>query len=261
MRVSLDFSNQVAVVTGGASGIGRACALLLAEQGAKVFAADFDPLEENREPFAELGIEPMQCDVRSEPELQRLIDSAAKAGPLKMLVNSAGIGMVKQIDEVSEADWDACLDTNLKAAFFSSKHAIRHMRQTGGGSIVNISSNAGLLPRAHDPVYSISKGALISLTKGLALCHARDRVRINAVCPGPVEQTRMMDADLDQAEDREAVIRQLINASPLAKAYDRMTSPREIAQCVLYLASDAAAMVTGTAVGIDGGKSLGVPPA
>lgn len=257
----MELSNQVAVVTGGSSGIGRACAVLLAEQGAKVFVADFAPMEENAQPFAELGIEQLQCDVRSEEELRRVINTAAEAGPLKILVNNAGIGMVKPIDDVSEEDWDDCLDTNLKAAFFGCKHAIRQMRKSGGGAIVNMSSNAGLLPRVSDPVYSISKGALIALTKSLALCHAPDRVRINAVCPGPVGETRMMEAGLDAAENREAAMQGFIDASPLAKAYGRMTDPREIAQSVLYLVSDAAIMVTGTAIGIDGGKSLGVPPA
>jgi NAD(P)-dependent dehydrogenase (short-subunit alcohol dehydrogenase family) len=260
MNFSVDLKNHVAVVTGGASGIGRACAVLLAEQGAKVFVADYDPLDANETQFADLGIEHRRCDVRSVDELQEVIDEAATVGPLKVLVNNAGIGMVKQIDDVSEDDWDACLDTNFKAAFFGCKFAIPHMRAAGGGAIVNVSSNAGLLPRAHDPVYSISKGALISLTKSLALCHAADRVRINAVCPGPVGQTRMMEADLESTGDREAMAQKFIDASPLAKAYNRLTDPREIAMSVLYLVSDAATMVTGTAVGIDGGKSLGVPP-
>jgi len=260
MNFSVDLKNHVAVVTGGASGIGRACAVLMAEQGAKVFVADYDPLDANESQFADLGIEHRRCDVRAVDELQQVIDEAATFGPLKILVNNAGIGMVKQIDDVNEADWDACLDTNFKAAFFGCKFAIPHMRAAGGGSIVNVSSNAGLLPRAHDPVYSISKGALISLTKSLALCHAADRVRINAVCPGPVGQTRMMEADLQSTGDREAMVQKFIDASPLAKAYNRLTDPREIAMSVLYLVSDAATMVTGTAVGIDGGKSLGVPP-
>ena len=102
--------------------------------------------------------------------------------------------------------------------------------------------------------------ALVALTKSLALCHGKDRIRINAVCPGPVGDTGMMNADLDKAEDREAAIREFIAASPVAAAQGRMISPEEVAQAVLYLVSDAAVMVTGTMIGIDGGKSLGVPP-
>jgi NAD(P)-dependent dehydrogenase (short-subunit alcohol dehydrogenase family) len=259
--------DRVAVVTGAASGIGRATALLLAKHGARVFAGDFDPLPENERLFAEARIVQTVCDVRREDHIESLIELAARdSGRLDILVNSAGVGLVKQIPDVTEAEWDACLDTNLKGAFLASKHAIRRMRaiQGGpagqGGSIVNIASNAGLLPRAHDPVYSISKAALVALTKSLALCHTSDRIRVNAVCPGPVEATRMMDADLDQAPDRQAAVRNLLAASPLARAHARMISPEEVAQAVLYLVSDASLMVTGTAIAIDGGKSLGVPP-
>lgn len=257
-----DLAGRVAVVTGGESGIGRATAVLLAEHGARVFVGDRDLRDENRTPYANLGIESRPCDVRKEADVQRLIDGAVEqAGRLDILVNNAGIGMVKPITAVSEADWDACLDTNLKGPFFGCKHAIRHMRRLGGGAIVNMASNAGLLPRAHDPVYSISKHALVALTKSLALCHAKDRIRINAVCPGPVGETGMMNDDLAQAPDPEAARRQFIAASPLAHAFGRMISPEEVAAAVLYLVSDAAVMVTGTALAIDGGKSLGVPPA
>lgn len=251
-----------AVVTGGASGIGRATALMLARNGAKVFVGDFDPLPENESLFAACGIHSAKCDIRREADVVALIDGAARsAGRIDILVNSAGVGLVKPITDVTEAEWDRCLDTNLKGAFLASKHAIRHMQTGGGGAIVNIASNAGLLPRAHDPVYSISKAALIALTKSLALCHARDRIRINAVCPGPVEATRMMEADLALAPDRAAAVRKLIAASPLVSAHARMITPDEVAESVLYLVSDAALMVTGTSIAIDGGKSLGVPPA
>lgn len=254
-------SGRVAVITGGASGIGRATAKLLAEHGIRVFVGDYRLRPENLEPFRSLGIQATECDVRNVADLQRLVDSAANAtGRLDILVNNAGIGMVKQITEVTETDWDNALDTNLKAAFFGSKSAIPHFLKVGGGCIVNIASNAGLLPRAHDPVYSISKLALVGLTKSLALCHAKDRIRINAVCPGPVGDTGMMNDDLDAALDRTFAEQQIISASPMAKALGRMTDPAEIAAAVLYLVSDAACMVTGTALAIDGGKSLGVPP-
>ncbi len=254
-------SGRVAVVTGGANGIGRATARLLARQQAKVYVGDLQPLAENEDAFRELGIVQKQCDVRVESDLQQLIDTVvAEAGRIDILVNNAGVGMVKPITEVSEADWNKCIDTNLKGPFFGSKHAIRHMRESGGGAIVNTASNAGLLPRAHDPVYSISKMALVALTKSLALCHARDNIRVNAVCPGPVGDTGMMNADLAIADDPEAEIQQFIAASPLAQALGRMISPEEVAEAILYLVSDAAMMVTGTTIGIDGGKSLGVPP-
>jgi NAD(P)-dependent dehydrogenase (short-subunit alcohol dehydrogenase family) len=254
-------SGRVAVVTGGASGIGKATAKLLARNGATVFVGDYRWRSENEASLRDLGVHASQCDVRQVADVQRLIDAAAhSAGRLDILVNNAGIGMVKQIGEVTESDWDNCLDTNLKVVFFGAKFAIPHLIAAGGGAIVNIASNAGLLPRAHDPVYSISKMALVALTKCLALCHAKDRIRINAVCPGPVGDTGMMIDDLDQARDRSAAEQGIIAASPLAQAFGRMSRPEEIAEAVLYLVSDAACMVTGTALAIDGGKSLGVPP-
>lgn len=259
---SSEFAGRVAVVTGGASGIGRATARLLARCGAKVVIGDYRLLAENEAEFSSLGIEQRQVDVRNECELRAFVEFAEQfTGRVDILVNNAGIGMVKQIVDVTEADWDACIDTNLKAALFGCKYAIASMLKDGrGGSIVNTASNAGILPRAHDPVYSISKQAIVGLTKSLALCHSKDRIRINAVCPGPVGDTGMMNADLDKAADREATIQQFIAASPLARAHGRMISPEEVAESIRYLVSDAACMVTGTMIAIDGGKSLGVPP-
>jgi 3-oxoacyl-[acyl-carrier protein] reductase len=258
---TLDLSGRVAIVTGGASGIGRATALLLARHGAHVFVGDYLLRAENDEPFAKAGIHQERCDVRQSDDVSRLIDAAISAdGGVDILINNAGIVMVRQIPETSEADWDACLDTNFKSAFLFARRVIPSMRARGGGVIVNVSSNAGLLPRAHDPVYSTSKGAIIAFTKSLALSHASDRIRVNAVCPGPVCETGIMDADLRKAANPTLSAQQMIDASPLAKALGRMITPHEVAQAVLYLVSDAAAMVTGTCIAIDGGKSLGVPP-
>jgi NAD(P)-dependent dehydrogenase (short-subunit alcohol dehydrogenase family) len=253
---------QVVVVTGVESGIGRAIARLFAEHGAVVFGGDLRFKDENREEYRRLGIESQLCDVRQESQVAGLIQRAAQeSGRLDVLVNNAGVGLVKQITDVTEEEWDRCLETNLKAAFFGCKHAIPPLKAAGGGAIINIASNAGLLPRAHDPVYSVSKHALVALTKSLALCHAADRIRVNAICPGPVGETDMIDHEIRDAADPEATRQKLIAASPLAAAYRRMGNPQEIAQAAVYLASDAAAMVTGTCRAIDGGKSLGVPPA
>ncbi|HCK54405.1 MAG TPA: hypothetical protein DIC23_14395 [Planctomycetaceae bacterium] len=262
MNLTADLSERTAIVTGASNGIGRATAILLAEQGATVLAVDFRHLEENTSRFEELGIVEISCDVRQEAELANTVDEAVRrTGRLDILVNNAGIGMVKPVEEITEEDWDACMDTNLKGAFFGCRHAVEPMRGNGGGAIVNMSSNAGLLPRSHDPVYSISKMALVGLTRSLALCLAPDRIRVNAVCPGPVGDTAMMNADLDSASDPGALTEAMIAASPLAAAWDRMISPEEIAASVLFLVSDQSAMITGTSIGIDGGKSLGVPPA
>lgn len=255
------FEGLSAVVTGGANGIGRATAIRLARGGARVFIGDIHLLSDNAEIFAELKIDQFTCDVRRDADVKTLIDAAVHAtGRLDIVVNNAGIGLVKQIPDVTEEEWDRALGVNFKSVYLTSHHAIPHLKAAGGGSIINISSNAGLLPRAHDPVYSTSKGAMIALTKSLALCHAKDRIRVNAVCPGPVQDTGMMNADLAKATDKAATAQMFIDASPLAKSFKRMITPDEVAQAVCYLASDAAQMVTGTSVAIDGGKSLGVPP-
>jgi NAD(P)-dependent dehydrogenase (short-subunit alcohol dehydrogenase family) len=251
----------VAIVTGGEAGIGRATALLLARHGACVVVGDYRLRPENAAPFAAAGIQQQQCDVRRREDAARLVEKAiAVGGGIDILVNNAGIVMVGQIPDIEEADWDACLDTNFKAAFLFARGVIPSMRSRGGGAIVNVSSNAGLLPRPHDPVYSTSKGAVIALTKSLALSHAPDRIRVNAVCPGPVCATEIMDRVLATSDDLAARTQAIVDASPLARAFNRMITPEEVAQAILYLVSDAAVMVTGTSIAIDGGKSLGVPP-
>lgn len=257
------FIERTAVVTGGESGIGRATALRLATLGATVYTGDLEVQAANDTRFCGLPIRRSRCDVRVEADVAALIARAvSETGRLDILVNNAGVGLVKPITEVTEAEWDRCLDTNVKGAFFGCKHAIPHLRRNpAGGAIVNLASNAGLLPRAHDPVYSISKHALVALTKSLALCHSIDRIRINAVCPGPVGETGMINADLAAAEDPHALALKFIAASPLAQAFGRMISPEEVADAVAYLVSDGAQLVTGTCIAIDGGKSLGVPPA
>lgn len=258
--MQFDFSGRTAVVTGGSSGIGRAAALALAQAGAQVFTGDVQPRESNAEDFAAVGIRELTCDVRKEEQVRTLIERAVDAtGGLHILVSNAGINMAGQLPDVSEVDWDACLDINLKGAFLASKHAIPHLRAARGGSVIFTSSNAGLLPRAHDPVYCTSKAALIALARSLALCHAGDKIRFNAVCPGPVSNTGLIDDIVQASADPKATAQQFIAASPMAKSLGRMITPEEVAAAIVYLASDAAALVTGTALRIDGGKSLGVP--
>ncbi|MFO0944623.1 MAG: SDR family oxidoreductase [Planctomycetota bacterium] len=248
------------IVTGASSGIGFACVRWFAEQGCQIVACDHDPVEESESYFAERGIASLRCDVRKESDVEKVVDAAVRrSNCLDVLVNSAGVGATGEITQIDEGTWDRCLDTNLKGAFLFCKHAIRAMKPRGG-VIVNIASNAGILPRAHDPVYCVSKAGLVMLTKALALSHAKDRIRVNAVCPGPVEGTRMMDNDIAAALDPDAYRRSLVDASPMSSALGRMASANEIAESVAYLASDSAILVTGTLLAIDGGKSLGVPP-
>ena len=251
---------KVAIVTGASYGIGRAVAIAMAKAGADVYCGDIEPNDENDELFAELGIFQRPCDVTDESDVVGLVEQAVSpSGNLDILVNNAGVGLIKQIPDVSDWVWDHGMGINLKGAFLCCKHAIPYM-QPSGGSIINLASNAGILPRAHDPVYSTSKGALVAFTKSLALCHSKDRIRVNTVCPGPVENTRMMNRDLESTGDYDTAYQATLAASPMAKAEGRMIDVDEVAAAVLYLAGDTAKFVTGTDIAIDGGKSLGVPP-
>ena len=240
-----------------------ATALRFCADGANVFTCDLAWPDDARQSLESANAICTEADVCHVEQITAVTRNAIQqTGRLDVLVNNAGVGLVRQIDDVEETDWDHVIDTNLKAAFFGCKAAIAQMKtQSEGGAIVNVASNAGLLPRAHDPVYSISKMSLVALTRSLALCHSKDKIRVNAVCPGPVERTAIIEENFIEQNDRQQVVRELISASPLARSWDRMITPEEVADAILYLSSDAARMVSGTNIAIDGGKSLGVPPA
>lgn len=253
-------NSPVAIVTGAAGGIGYETAMLLSKQAYRVVTCDLKPPSE---PFsANSGWEHhIIADVRSVDDLSKVVETASQLGTIRALVNNAGVGLIKQVEEVSEEEWDRVLGINFKSAFFATKLVLPYMKKAGGGSIVNISSNAGIMPRAHDPVYSISKMALVAMTRSLALCLSGDNIRVNSVCPGPVSNTGMVNDELERCEDKKAAIKRVIDACPLGAVQGRMITTNEVAQSIAYLLSEAACMITGTAITIDGGKSLGVPPA
>jgi NAD(P)-dependent dehydrogenase (short-subunit alcohol dehydrogenase family) len=196
------------------------------------------------------------ADARSVADGFHEIDAA---GRLDIVVNNAGIDMPGRVEDLSEADWDACLDTNLKGPFLVARQAIPRLRSAGGGVIVNVASNAGLVARADEPAYSTSKAGLLMLTRSLALAHAGDRIRVNAVCPGPVGDTGIMDGNLARAADPAASLASYLRKAPLAAAWGRLIEPAEVAALIRFLCSDAAVMITGAVVAIDGGKSAGGP--
>jgi NAD(P)-dependent dehydrogenase (short-subunit alcohol dehydrogenase family) len=250
-------------VTGGTSGIGLATAQALAAQGVDVVITGRDE---------ERGLIALDAlaghagrsvfvpgDVAIASDVTRAFEAADRAfGRVDFLFNNAGVAAVGPIDQLDEAAWDACIDTNLKGTYLASRAAIPRMRAVGGGVIVNNSSNAGLQARARDPVYGASKAGLNMLTKGMALTHAADRIRGNAVCPGPVAGPAY-DLVIEAAVDPAAELRMAIEAAPLAAAMGRMIEPREVAAVVVFLCSDEAAMITGAIVAVDAGKSAGIP--
>ena len=253
-------AGRVAVVTGGATGIGLATARALATDGAAVYIAGRDAVRSGRVAAEEtargLDIRAVAMDVADAGSVDAAFAEIDVAGRLDVVVNNAGINMVGRVEHLSEMDWDACLDTNLKGPFLVARAAIPRLRSTGGGAIVNVASNAGLVARADEPAYSTSKAGLLMLTRALARAHAEDRIRVNAVCPGPVGDTGIMDRNLAQAADPAVALASYIAKAPLAAAWGRLIKPDEVAALIRFLCSDAAAMITGATVTVDGGKSL-----
>ncbi len=247
---------KVCIVTGGALGIGRACAERLGEEGAKV--AVFDVLDaEGHALAAELrarGIEARywHVDVTSERNVQTAIDQVATLhGALHVLVNNAGIaGSTKLTHEITEAEWDRVQAVNVKGVLFCAKHAIPHMKAAGGGSIVNLSSIYGLIGAADIPAYHASKGAVRLMSKTDAMVYAPDRIRVNSVHPGfiwtPMVEQHLHDSG---AADIDAARRDVGLLHPLG----HMGDVDDVAWGVVYLASDESKFVTGSELVIDGG--------
>ena len=247
---------KVCIVTGAALGIGRACALRLAEEGAKV--ALFDMRDAEGEALAaELRARGHEAaywtvDVSRETEVSAAMAAvAARFGGVHVLVNNAGIaGANKPTHELSEAEWDRVQAVNVKGVFLCTKHAIAHMRRAGQGSIVNLSSIYGLVGAADVPPYHASKGAVRLMSKNDALIYAADRIRVNSVHPGFI-RTPMVEAHLRDsgAQDLEAAEAEVGALHPLG----HMGEPDDIAWGVVYLASDESKFVTGAELVIDGG--------
>ena len=240
---------KVALISGGARGMGAAEAKLFAEEGAKVVLGDV--LEEEGQQveaeIAESGGEAVfvHLDVTSESDWRGAVDTAVERfGKLDILVNNAGIFNRAFIHEQSEEDWDRVMDINGKGVFLGTKAAIPAMREAGGGSIVNISSVAGLIGSMASTAYNASKGAVRLLTKSTAIQYAKEGIRCNSVHPGPIE-TPMLDLVYPSTETRA----QRQDAIPIG----RLGRMEDVAKGVLFLASDEASYMTGSELVIDGG--------
>lgn len=243
---------KVALISGGARGQGAEEARLMAEEGAKVVFGDIlDDLGKQVEAeITEAGRDAtyVHLDVTRESEWQSAVATAVrKYGGLHVLVNNAGILIRKSIEETTEEEWDRIMAVNVKGVFLGTKHAIPAMRDSGGGSIVNISSTAGLVGSLEgSPSYTATKGAVRLFTKATAIQHAKDGIRCNSVHPGPID-TEMIRDTITDPERWAARLRRL----PLG----RVGTAADIAYGVLYLASDEASFVTGTELVIDGGTT------
>ncbi|HEV2709079.1 MAG TPA: glucose 1-dehydrogenase [Edaphobacter sp.] len=245
------FTNKVVLITGAASGIGRAAALAFAAEGARVVILDrsLDALEAVQASLKNEGSEVLAiaCDVSSpdqvEGAIKQLVD---RFGRLDVAFNNAGVeNKAAPVHEIDLAEWDRILGINLRGTFLCMKHELAQMVKQSGGVVVNTSSGAGIRGVAGGAAYAASKHAIIGLTRSAALDYARQNIRVNAVLPGNIE-TPMMErftgGDIQKAIDLEPV--------------GRLGKPEEIAEAVLWMASDLGGFVTGAATVIDGGWSL-----
>ena len=243
----------MAIITGAASGIGRATAFLFAREGAAIGLVDINEAagrEVAREIHAAGGRAIFErADVSAASDCQRAVERArAEFGALHILFNNAGIIRRASVLETSEADWDRVMAVNVKSIFLLSKAAIPLMLESGGGAIVNTASGWGIAAGERAAAYCASKGAVILLTKAMAIDHGPQKIRVNCVCPGDTD-TAMLRSEAKQLGAPE----KLFLAEAARRPLGRVGKPEEIAEAVLYLASDASAFVTGTALVVDGG--------
>lgn len=243
-----DLEGKVAVVTGGASGIGRATVERFAAEGAKVVVADVDP-EAGRALAADLGDAALfhQVDVTSPEQVQSLVDATvARFGGLHVMVNNAGIAsaMVRFLHDDLE-DFHRVVDVNLYGVLLGTQRAARHMKANGGGSIVNVSSTAGIDAGAGLVTYRATKAAVIHASRSIALDVAQYGIRVNCLVPGQI-RTGMTTYDMDQVRG-------------LTQPLPREGRPEDVAEAAVFLASDRSAQITGIVLPVDGGTTAGPP--
>lgn len=253
--MSFSFAGKRVLVTGGTRGIGRAAVQAFLKAGARV-AVNGRTAQSTHATLSQLGQNAFAApgDVARAEECRALVETAVEAlGGLDVLVNCAGVARGGPAEGVTEALWDETLDTNLKGTFFCIQTALPHLR-AGKGNVVNLASDAGLIGEIGLAVYCASKGGVVNLTRALALELAPD-VRVNCVCPGYVDTDMVRRDVIDAAADPVEMEATLAASAPL----NRIASPEEIATAVLYLASEEARFITGTALQIDGGTTAGHP--
>ena len=241
--------NKVVLISGGAKGMGAVEAKLFAKEGAKIVIGDLLE-DEGRKVEAEINETGGEClfvplDVTDEDQWEQAVAATvARFGKLDVLINNAGIFRNSRVEETSSDEWDQVMDITAKGVFLGAKAAIPAMRQAGGGSIINLSSVAGLVGAAYSSAYSASKGAVRLFTKSTAIQYAADGIRSNSIHPGVIETDMTAEAIADARFKKER-----LDPTPLG----RLGQPEDVAYGALYLASDESSFVTGAELVIDGG--------
>lgn len=241
-----------AIVTGGASGIGKAIVKMFVNEGANVIVADID-LDSAKALCNEItnNVKPFELNVASAENFQSLTDFCEREFlGLDILVNNAGIGLASKLPETTEGDWQKVIDVNLKGTFLGMKYAIPLMRKSGGGSIINISSIAALVGLVDRAVYSASKGGIIAMSRAAAIDHIKENIRINCIAPGTVD-TPWIERITQTYENASEAKKVMMERQP----HGRLVSPEEIASMAVYLASDESKSAVGAVMVVDGGMT------
>jgi len=245
---------RVALVTGGASGIGRACVERFAQEGARVAALDVaEPADASWKAVRDCDPDALliEADVRDEESIERAVSRVTqKRGPIDVLVNAAGVHGIGSVDTLEAEEWDRIVDINLKGTFLVSKHVVPGMRERGRGSIINLASVEGLEGMESQAAYNASKGGVVLLTRNMACDFGPEGIRVNCLCPGYIEtpMTQIL---------REDALRVIHDRFQGLHLLGRSGQPEEVAGAALFLASDDASFVTGHALAVDGGFTAG----
>ncbi len=247
------FEDRVIILTGAASGIGKAAATLFAGEGGAVCLLDIDRkgIEKTADDILHQGGKALAlaCDVTDEGKVTEVVAQVLQhVGRIDVLCNNAGIELSRSLIHTEEDEWDRVLAVNLKGMFLLSKHVVPHMMDSGGGAVVNTSSISGLLGWPDSSAYCASKGGVVQLTREMAVEYGPHNIRVNCICPGTTE-TPMIDRLLGQESDPEGTARSIRAMHPLG----RFAQPDEIARAMLFLASEEASFVTGAILPVDGG--------
>jgi NAD(P)-dependent dehydrogenase (short-subunit alcohol dehydrogenase family) len=256
-KFTAELAGKTALITGAGSGIGRATALLFAREGARVAVCDINAAN-GRDTVAtikEAGGQAIlvQADVSKAADCQRAITEViATWGRIDVLFNNAGITRRANALDTTEAEWDMVMNVNVKSIFLMCKYAIPSMQSQGGGSIINTGSGWGLVGGKDALSYCASKGAVVNMTKAMAIDHGPQNIRVNTVCPGDTD-TPMLRSEAKELGLEEMALVEAGKSRPLQK----VGTPLEIAQAVLFLASDRSSFVTGAALVVDGGGLAG----